>query len=385
MSLARFSRRRMSPVLIDNSGPLEAALNDLGDTPWLALDTEFLRERTYYPKLCLLQIGAPHADYFVDTLVCSDSARLREFLADTRQVKIIHAARQDLEALSHAGICPVQPIFDTQVAAALIGHPDQVAYAWLVQHYCAVTLDKSQTRTDWTQRPLSPAQLAYAQDDVKYLGTLYEILSQALTDADKLGWLWEETAGVAEAIREAELPTEAWRRVRGIGTLTARGLVRAKALAHWRELTAQRLDCPRGWLLKDEALLMVAAQASVSMATLGKLVGIAPATLRRHGEAMLAVLEATEGEPGLNHQYWRLSAEGTRLLGELQELVRLCAAEVQASATLIASRRDLEALILGDPPRRLLQGWRAALLGSALVAKVAQCPLEARRQVVHAR
>jgi ribonuclease D len=375
----------MSRVLIDNSMALEAALNALGGTPWLALDTEFLRERTYYPKLCLLQIGAPHADYFVDTLVCSDSARLSEFLADTRQIKIIHAVRQDLEALTHAGICPVQPIFDTQVAAALIGHPDQVAYAWLVQHYCAVTLDKSQTRTDWTQRPLSPAQLAYAQDDVKYLGTLYEILRQALEDANKLEWLWEETAGVAEAIREAELPTEAWRRVRGIGTLSARGLVRGKALAHWREMTAQHLDCPRGWLLKDEAVLAMAAQSSLSMTTLGKLDGIAPATLRRHGEAMLTILEAAEEEPDLDHPHWRLSAEGTRLLGELQEVVRLCAADVQASATLIASRKDLEALILGAPSRRLLRGWRAALLGSTLEAKVAEYPLEARRQVVHPR
>ena len=112
----------MSALLIDNATALEPVLDALRDAAWLALDTEFLRERTYYPKLCLLQIGAPHAAYFVDTLACSDSARLSEFLAGARQIKIIHAARQDLEALSHAGICTVQPIFDTQVAAALIGH-----------------------------------------------------------------------------------------------------------------------------------------------------------------------------------------------------------------------------------------------------------------------
>ncbi len=379
----------MSALLIDNATALEPVLDALRDAAWLALDTEFLRERTFYPKLCLLQIGAPHGDYFVDTLKCSDSARLGEFLADPQQVKIIHAARQDLEALGHAGISPVQPIFDTQVAAALIGHPDQVSYAWLVQHYCAITLDKSQTRTDWTQRPLSSAQLAYAQDDVKYLGTLYQILREALENSGKLAWLWEETAAVGEAIRDAELPAEAWRRVRGIGALNVRGLVRGKALAHWREVTAQALDCPRGWLLKDEALLTMASAAALSMTALGNIVGLAPGTLRRHGEAMLTVLETAEGEfesgPALEYQQWRLSAEGTRLLGELQELVKQCAAEAQASASLIANRKDLEALILGEPPRRLVRGWRAELLASTLEAKLAPSPLEQRRQVVPAR
>ena len=371
----------MTPTLIDQPDALGAALTTVAHAPWLAVDTEFLRERTYYPKLCLLQIGAPTADFFVDTLVLSDLERLSQFLTCEHQVKIFHAARQDLEALNHAGIGAVWPLFDTQLAAAMVGHPDQVAYAWLVQHYFGVTLDKSQTRTDWTQRPLSPAQLAYAQDDVKYLGALYQVLRQALEEAGKLDWLWEETAGLAPAVRGAELPEEAWRRLPGLAAVTTRAAARGRALAIWRERTAQRLDCPRGWLLKDEVLLAIAANAASSRPSLGNIAGMAASIVRRHGDEIIQVLAATEFGEDSDIMHWRLSTEGTRLLGELQALVKQRAAETGMSATLIANRKDLEATILGDPPSRLLQGWRVALLGSELVARVAQCPLEQRRQV----
>jgi ribonuclease D len=369
----------MIPQLIDNSAALEHALGELDRAHWLAVDTEFLRERTYYPKLCLLQIATPHTDFVIDTLSLSDLGRLGEFLADAERVKIFHAARQDLEALNRARIGPIGGLFDTQTAAALAGHPDQVSYAWLVEHYCDVTLDKSQTRTDWTQRPLSPAQLSYAQDDVKYLGVLYQALRATLESAGKLAWLWEETSSLGPAMVSGEASAEAWRRVRGLSTLPPAAWARGRALAAWREHTAQHLDIPRGWLLKDETLLVIAGMEIVTLQSLGALGGLAPATVRRHGQDIARVhADAVPSEDGTMN--WRLTPEGTRLLGELQAQVKEVAAQARVSPGLLASRKDLEGMILGDPPARLLQGWRAGLLGAELAARVGQLAPEERRQ-----
>lgn len=368
----------MTPKLVDTTQALAAALAELAASPWVAVDTEFLRERTYYPKLCLLQVATADADFVIDTLRLSDLTSVGEFLADAGRVKIFHAARQDLEALQRVGLSVTRALFDTQTAATLVGHPDQVSYAWLVEHYCQVALDKSQTRTDWTQRPLTTAQLLYAQDDVKYLGTLYQVLHGILAAEGKLDWLWEETASLEPALLSAEDPAEAWRRIRGLGNLpSAVAWARGKALAAWRERAAQRLDIPRGWLLKDEVLLAVAALESVTMPALGALPGVAPATVRRYGSEIARVhAEATVHDaPTL----WRLGAEGNRLLTELQAEVKTVAAAVEVSPGLLASRRDLEALILGEPPPRLMQGWRRMVLGDALTARVAQVPLEQRR------
>jgi len=239
-----------SPHLIQTPAELAAALAALAGAPWIAIDTEFLRERTYYPQLCLVQIASPDLACVIDALCCTDLAAVEEFLADPGRVKIFHAARQDLEALQRVGVAVRNSLFDTQTAATLIGHPDQVSYAWLVERYCEVQLDKSQTRTDWTRRPLTAAQIAYAQDDVRYLGTLYEALRETLLSTGKLEWLWEETAALGSALQSAEDPTEAWRRLRGLAGLAPLAAARGRALAAWRETTAQRLDIPRGWLLR---------------------------------------------------------------------------------------------------------------------------------------
>ncbi|MGE3392637.1 MAG: ribonuclease D [Gammaproteobacteria bacterium] len=369
----------MPPTLIDTPAGLDRALAALAGAEWIAVDTEFLRERTYYPKLCLLQLAGGDADFVIDPLALSDLSPVHEFLAEPHRVKILHAARQDLEALQRGGIALRDGLFDTQTAATLIGHPEQVSYAWLVAHFCDVSLDKSQTRTDWSRRPLSDAQLLYAQDDVRYLGRLYAALRSTLAETGKLAWLWEETAALDGAMVAAEDPEQAWRRLRGLGGLPGPlALARGKALARWREHTAQQEDLPRGWLLKDEVLLAVAALASLDMHSLGALPGIAPATVRRHGSELLHVHGTANAEDA--PPQWRLTSEGNRLLGELQADVRRIAAENNVAPGLLASRRDLEALLLGEPPARMLTGWRGALLGVPLRARADALPLEARRQ-----
>ncbi len=368
------------PQVITDSAALAQALARLAHAPWLALDTEFMRERTYYPQLCLIQLGADEDSVIIDPLAIDDLSPLAEFLAVPTRGLLVHAARQDLEALARRGIAPAGPLFDTQIAAMLLGHSEQASYAALVVHFCAVTLDKSQTRTDWSQRPLSPAQLDYAAEDVRYLPTLQARLETDLRAADKLPWLWEETTALVAATRQGDAPDEAWRRVKGLDALPAPSAARVRALALWREELAQTRDVPRGWILKDEVMFALVRAAPTNATQLAAVPGLPPATLRKHGHALLACLAASpdafaQPEPGA----WRLSRPGQTLLGELQTLIRETGERLSITPTFMANRRELERLILGESPGRLSAGWRARLVGEMLAARVAAVPLEERR------
>ncbi|MSR15696.1 MAG: ribonuclease D [Gammaproteobacteria bacterium] len=372
--------------VIVNSAELEEALARIQDGSWVAFDTEFLRERTYYPQLCLVQIATSQGSFCVDALQVTDLGPLNEFLALPSRSKVVHAARQDLEALSRLGTTAVLPLFDTQIAAALAGYPEQVSYAWIVEECCGVVLDKSQTRTDWTQRPLSPEQISYALADVEYLGPLREHLSRALEPDAKLAWLLEEGERMADSVSLNLDPQLAWRRLRGITSLAPAAAAKARALATWREQQAQSLNCPRGWLLKDEVLLLLAARSPTNSEELARIDGLGPATIRRHGNAVLELLGgplASDSDETLLN--WRLSASGQTLLTGLQAQVKARAIEVQVAPTLVASRKDLEALIFDDAPARLLTGWRAQLVGTALAERVSAIPLSERRIPAPAR
>ncbi len=371
--------------IIVDSVALGDALQEIQDGSWVAVDTEFLRERTYYPQLCLVQIATPRVSFCIDALLITDLAPLREFLAQSSRHKIVHAARQDLESLSRFGTVAFAPLFDTQIAAALAGFPEQVAYAWLVETCCGVVLDKSQTRTDWTQRPLAPEQITYALADVQYLGQLRDHLERALETHGKLKWLIEEGARLIDSVSPTLEPALAWKRIRGIVGLAPVPAAKARVLAAWREQQAQTLDRPRGWLLKDEALLALAVQSPSDLDALSRIDGLAPATIRRHGTTLLELLHVECDVEDVTDANWRLSSRGQALLQELQATVKSRADEVQVAPTLVASRKDLEALIFDEPPARLVSGWRASLLGTDLTSRVDAVPLVERRVLVAAR
>ena len=368
------------PDLITDVAALEAALSRLAPAAWLALDTEFMRERTYYPQLSLIQMGTAEETILIDPLALSDLSPLAQFLADPAHGLLVHAARQDLEALAQRGLFPAGALFDTQIAAMLLGHPDQASYAALVAHFCTVTLDKSQTRTDWSQRPLSEAQLVYAAEDVRYLPELHARLEADLRAEDKLEWLWQETAPLAGVVRRGEPPEEAWRRLKGIQGLPSPMAARARALAVWRERFAQDRDVPRGWILKDDVLFVLARTAPESVAQLAKVPGLPPATLRKHADALLECLR-TESilPPEAPVELWRTTREGQALLAELQTLVKETGERLRVTPTLLANRRELEALILGETPPRLFEGWRRTIIGDMVAARVAAMPLAVRR------
>jgi ribonuclease D len=373
----------VSPHWVCDAASLQGMLAAMADATWLALDTEFMRERTYYPRLCLIQLATDSASAVIDPLALADLAPLAEFLGRPGLVKIIHAARQDLEALQCAGIRLAGPLFDTQLAAALIGHPDQVSYAWLVEHYCGVTLDKSQTRTDWSQRPLSEAQILYAEEDVKHLGRLHQQLEDTLLAQGKLDWLWEETHPLLAQAAADDAPEDAWRRVKALSAQSAEVAAIARALAEWRERQARSADIPRGWLMKDEVLLEVSRRMPDNVTALARIPGMPAPTLRRYAAEILAILATPQPVLPTSNASWRLNKAGQRVLGELQDLIRRQGEESKVSPTVLATRRDLEQLLLEGMPARLRSGWRAALVGQGLGDATAGLERESLRQPAH--
>ncbi|MBM4228391.1 MAG: ribonuclease D [Gammaproteobacteria bacterium] len=370
----------VSPHWVCDTASLQAMLGAMADAPWLALDTEFMRERTYYPRLCLIQLATDRASAVIDPLAVADLAPLAEFLGRPGLTKIVHAARQDLEALQCAGIRLAGPLFDTQLAAALVGHPDQVSYAWLVEHYCGVALDKSQTRTDWSQRPLSDAQILYAEEDVKHLGRLHQQLQQALLEQGKLDWLWEETNPLLTLAAEGDAPEDAWRRVKALSAQPGEVAATARVLAEWREKEARAADIPRGWLLKDDVLLEMARRLPENVAALARIPGIPAPTVRRHTDALLAILASPRTPLPASPSAWRLTKAGQKVLGELQDYIRQQGEALKVSPTVLATRRDLEQLLLEGMPARLRNGWRAAVVGSGVEKATANLDRESLRQ-----
>jgi len=356
-----------SPRNVRSEDDLARALDAIEAASMLAVDTEFMRVDTYYPRFCLLQIATPDAVYCIDPLAPLDLHALGARFASTRQPKIMHAARQDLEVLAAIGAGAPQPLVDTQLAAALLGLSDQISYAAIVEQYCGVVIDKTQTRTDWAQRPLTAEQLRYAALDVAYLLPVWRALEAELAAQGKLGWLQEEVDRLLAVHDDIPPP---WQRLKGLSQLDGRGQAVSRALADWREAVARASDRPRTWILRDEVISALARLRPARLAELAEVQGLPAGTVRRHGELLLQTIN----DPGMvvsdaaPIRPVRLSPAGTRLLGELQQRVRERAEAAKVAATLVAARRELEQLICGEGTPRFMSGWRAVLVGEELMA-----------------
>src|SRR5258707_5421928 len=249
-------------IWIDRDHELPALARTLESKPWIGVDTEFLRERTFFPKLCLLQLAAGGRIWCVDTLRIGSLDPLMPALTAPASRKVIHAARQDLEAVYLSAKRVMSPVFDTQIAAGCIGLKPQIGYAELVKTLLDVTVPKGQTRTDWSKRPLTREQLAYAADDVSYLGDIASHLTTRLRELRREHWV----AGDCRALEDKELyepdPAQAWGRLRGIAPLAPVPRARAKAIAVWREKLARARDLPRAWILSDAAIFSTAHGAA---------------------------------------------------------------------------------------------------------------------------
>jgi ribonuclease D len=336
----------------------------------LAIDTEFVRERTYYPRLCLIQVAVGDEILLVDAIALPDGGALARELAGTARRKLAHAARQDIEALLPITGEPPAPVFDTQQAAALLGFPAQVGYAELVRQLLGVELAKGHARTDWARRPLSPEQLAYAADDVRYLPALADALEARLTAAGRRDWLDEESTALRDISLYRVEPDEAWRRLKGLERLDASAFAAACALAAWRERRAMARDLPRGWILPDAAILDLAALRPRTREALSRIDSVPPGTAARAADELLAAVAAEPAVAPLRggDGPGRPGPEELRLQKVLQKLLGEVAAALAIQPEILATRRELVALARGERDLPALRGWRRAVIGERLVA-----------------
>jgi ribonuclease D len=354
-------------IWIDRSDALESLARTLETQQSIGVDTEFLRERTFFPKLCLLQLHAAGEIWCVDTLRLGGLDALMPVLTAPHIRKLIHAARQDLEAVYLTAKQVVSPVFDTQIAAACIGMKPQVGYAELVKTLLGVTIPKGQTRTDWSKRPLTPAQLEYAADDVLYLGAIAEELNGRLQALGREHWVREDCLELEERRLYEPDPAQAWERLRGISQLAPEPRGRAKAIALWREKLARERDLPRAWILSDAALFSIAQAGPATPAALN---AVQPLN-ERFSAALLDALAVAAGaalQDAEPMQDSRPTPEQKALLDRLTKTVDARAAELQVSAEVLAPRGELKALAMGKRDTHALAGWRLQEIGTRLLA-----------------
>ncbi|MDB5976056.1 MAG: rnd [Nevskia sp.] len=360
-----------TPLLV-TADQLAGACDNWRKAPWLALDTEFLREDTYYPKLCLVQIGDGVDNICIDAVALPGEAlrSLLDLLHASDVAKVFHAASQDLEIFAQLEGRTPQPLFDSQVAAALLGYGDQLGYAALVEKLLGVKLDKSLTRTDWSRRPLNAAELAYAADDVRYLGEIYPRLLEELVSRGRLQWLQEDCLRLGDPARYRNPPEAAWRRLKGLARLPPPAQRAAAALAAWRERVAQERNRPRKWILDDDPLYRLAERRPTSREQLEGLHVLQPKTLERHAAALLEVIAGAAGEGApLALEEALLDDAQKGKLKQLLERLRGLGETLGVPPSLLGPRSDVEAVLrhgtAADVP--LLRGWRREVAGDALL------------------
>ncbi|MFZ5532673.1 MAG: ribonuclease D [Pseudomonadota bacterium] len=356
--------------LIDHPDALHDLVADWAGAPWIGLDTEFVRERTYHARLCLIQLAGPKGVAVVDPIALRDWSTLFALLDEPGSVKILHAAGQDLELLHQARPERLPtPLFDTQIAAALLGHPPQSGYGALVEKTLGIALPKLHARSDWSRRPLSDAELAYAADDVRHLAALHERLTADLQQQGRLSWAEAEHAALADPARYRIDPERAWLRIGAGRMLTPSGQGALRALAAWRERAAEARDLPRQWLLKDDVLLHWAEHRPDSIAGLTEGITVSPTLLQRHAdEWLVAIRDGAAHPPASSPAPYPLPPALEKRLKRLGQVVRSRADDLGLDGAVLAPRRELEALVLGARDTPVLRGWRREVIGEALLA-----------------
>lgn len=358
--------------LITKTDDLAALCKRLRNEAFVTVDTEFLREKTYWPQLCLVQLGGAEEAEAVDALANGiDLTPLYELLADESVLKVFHAARQDVEIfVKQSGRVPA-PLFDTQVAAMVCGFGDQVAYDTLVRKLAGESIDKSSRFTDWSARPLRDKQIAYALSDVTHLRPVYEKLAKQLEKTGREPWVGEEMAVLTDPATYRVEPEDAWRRLK-YRHPKPRFLAILQAIAAWREETAQRRDIPRNRVLRDEALLEIAAHPPKSAKDLARIRGLSKGLAEgRQGKAILDAvargLDLPEEEAPKPPARPDLPPRNQRGNGAVIDLLRVLlkrACETHDVAQkLVANAQDLELIAAGFDDVPALHGWRRQVFG----------------------
>jgi ribonuclease D len=356
-------------TIVTTSPALAELAAELESCDHVGLDTEFLRERTYRAELCLVQLSSRSDAWCVDPLALPDLIPLARMLTTPGTTKVMHASRQDVEVLFPiAGL--VRPVFDTQIAAALTGLPAQIGYGELVRRLLGKELAKSHTRTDWSRRPLSPEQIEYALDDVRYLLPLKTHLEEQLERSGRLAWLTEELHDLEDTRNIATAPADAWLRVKGLRALDPARERLAQLLAAWRERRAIERNRPRGWILDDAVLRDIVMQVPRSLEAIAAIPEFPPGVLKHCGSELLECIQAAavpDPAPPINTRQ-RPDPSKTALVKKLGALNQTLAADLGLSPEVLATRRDLELLVDGRRDVGVLRGWRREVVGNRMLA-----------------
>lgn len=357
----------MTPIT--TTAELAAFCDKLKGQPFVAVDTEFMRETTYWPKLCLIQAAAPNAEAVIDPLAEGiDLEPFLDILRDETIEKVFHAARQDVEIFNNLKAMP-RPLFDTQVAGMAAGYGEQIAYDALVRQMLKIELDKSSRFTDWARRPLTDAQLTYALADVTHLARLYPMLKARLEKEGRLAWVMDEMGNLCDPANYDVDPENAWRRLKP-RKHTAKYLAVYRAVAAWRERTAQLRDQPRGRILKDEAIDELATQAPADAAALDRLRSVPKGfSGSRFGPDLLAAVREALKDPEayapvIERNRQAPSPAAGAVVELLKVLLKARAEDAGVASKLIATVSDLEMIANDDDAKTpALTGWRREAFG----------------------
>ena len=356
----------MNPITTNDA--LAAFCAAVASAPFIAVDTEFMRETTYWPKLCLIQAATPEHEAVIDPLADGlDLAPFLDLLRDPKITKVFHAARQDVEIFNRLGAMPV-PLFDTQVAGMAAGFGEQVAYDSLVRQMLRKEVDKGSRFTDWARRPLTTAQYDYALADVTHLAKLYPKLRDRLEKEGRLEWVAQEMAGLTDPMLYDVTPENAWKRLKP-KRFSAKYLAAFKAVAEWRERTAQERDQPRGRILKDDAIDEVATQAPTDAEAFNRLLSVPKGFgASRMGQDLIASLTQVLGDPEAHAPDVARPQSRQPAPASVVELLKvLLKAKCEnrgVAPKLVASAADLEQIAISDKAEvPALSGWRRDLFG----------------------
>ncbi|MBR3159914.1 MAG: ribonuclease D [Atopobiaceae bacterium] len=340
----------------------------------VAVDTEFLRERTYHPKLCLVQVATSEEVAVIDPLLIDDLAPLASIFEDDGITKVFHACDQDLEVIADGMGCMPRPVFDTQLAAAFLGHRMQMGLGALVQVYTGVHLDKADSLTDWSRRPLDEGQLRYAEEDVLYLPGIYQTMMDDLVRLNRLGWLAPELAATCDPKRFTRDPREAYVHLKRSSSLTRRQLAVAREVCAWRERSAERRDLPRKWVLADEVVVEICRRTPRSAERLLRIRGTDQLSGRDAEEVVRAVRKGMACDPArypyIKHRP-RPTAEQDSVIDLMYAMLRLSSDTCGVALPLIATRDDLYGFVAGEKESPLRNGWRHEVAGERLDALLA--------------
>ena len=340
-------------------------IKNIESQDYLAIDTEFMREKTFFAQLCLIQVGLPSSIYCIDALL---NLELEKFWASASKKKwVIHSARQDLEVIYQtSNILPVN-LFDTQIASGILGYVPQIGYASLVENLFGVTLEKNQTRANWSKRPFTKEMLKYAAEDVEYLLESHEILTERLQRLGRITWAEEDSNILINKDIFKASTKNAADRIRAIQYLTGKEKKAAYLIAGWREERAITKDLPRKWILSDKTIIDIATMGIKEINDLRKVKNLSASFISHYNEEILNLLEASSSDHENYIAQLKITEQQKKIVNEMSKTIKEASEKLEIYPEILASKKELKALVCGNINSRVINGWRKNIIGNKLL------------------